>query len=169
LISSTRNRRRPASKAGLTRTGRWLLFHSFVVTKSSSRRSVPALMESSIASPTASSFRYRFAQSRWRNPTSSAVLVASLVARRSGISVPKPTAESKIHRREGFSNSEVCRGLSCSHSFVLRASRAQTTDSLHPFGPLAARGFRRNRTKGLTTSMAIMRILNWSMTAMTAA
>src|SRR5215470_5896979 len=49
-------------------------------------------MASRIATPTCSSFRYRSAQSKWRNPASSADLVEFLVSVASGINVPNPIA-----------------------------------------------------------------------------
>ena len=42
-MSSSCNLRRLASNAGLTRSGRWLVFQSLVLTNTSSRRTIPAV------------------------------------------------------------------------------------------------------------------------------
>ncbi len=58
----------------------------------SSRAIPPAASPTCNASPTSRSFRYRSAQSKCRNPASSASLVAVIVTAASGIRVPKPSA-----------------------------------------------------------------------------
>jgi hypothetical protein len=63
-----------------------------VVTKMSSRAIGPAASPACNASPTSRSFPYRSAQSKCRNPASSASLVAVIVTAGSGIKVPKPSA-----------------------------------------------------------------------------
>ena len=63
-----------------------------VVTKMFSRAMFPAADPSCNALPTSRSFRYRSAQSKWRNPASSASRVAVMVSAGSGIKVPKPSA-----------------------------------------------------------------------------
>src|SRR5271168_5644789 len=83
---------RLACNADLTRSGRWLLFHSLVVTNSSSRRTVPSANNSLSAAPTSASLRYRSAASRWRKPTLTAALTASRVLVRSDSDVPNPSA-----------------------------------------------------------------------------
>jgi hypothetical protein len=55
-------------------------------------RDPPAASPACNASPTSRSFRYRSAQSKCRNPPSSASLVAVIVTPASGMRVPKPTA-----------------------------------------------------------------------------
>src|SRR3984957_20619969 len=58
----------------------------------SSRVTSPAASPACNASPTSRSFRYRSAQSKCRNPASSASLVAVTVTAGSGIRVPNPSA-----------------------------------------------------------------------------
>src|SRR5436190_11028035 len=58
----------------------------------SSRAIAPVANSACNDSPTSRSFRYRSAQSKWRNPTLNAFVVALLVSAGSGIKVPKPRA-----------------------------------------------------------------------------
>ena len=62
-----------------------------MVTKTSSRAIPPASSPACNTSPTSRSFRYRSAQSKCRNPASSASPVALIVAVTSGIRVPNPS------------------------------------------------------------------------------
>src|ERR1700733_454715 len=58
----------------------------------SSRAIPPAASPACKASPTSRSFRYRSAQSKCRNPASTAPLVALIVVAASAIRVPNPSA-----------------------------------------------------------------------------
>src|SRR5262245_65320737 len=62
------------------------------------------------ASPTSCSLRYRSAQSKCRNPASSASLVAVMVTARSGIRVPKPRSEEHTSELQSL-RQLVCRLL----------------------------------------------------------
>ncbi len=161
------------------------MFHSFVVTKRSSRRSVPAPNVSCIASPTASSICGSVPHNRNAEIPPQGGLGRLFGRKEIGDQRAEPGRRDRTGS-VGESNFRVAKRVGRADDRVLRSVQSRAAAMFDRYNSLVRTerrnfvwssnnsylvglGLRSNSTGGLTSSIAIIRTWNWPMTATTAA